>query len=48
MSVFKTYNLKLSEKSYFKLQSISIQIEKKLKKKMTKNEIIEKIINEYK
>lgn len=44
---FKTYNLKLTEKSYFRLREIELEIEKKEGKTMTKNEIINRIIADY-
>lgn len=45
---FKSYNLKLSEKAYFKLREIELFFEKKEKRTFTKNEVLEKIITEFK
>lgn len=44
---FKSYNLKLTEKSYFKLREIELEIEKKEGKTVTKNTVINRIIEEY-
>ena len=48
MPVFKTYNLKLNEESYFKLRQIEINLEKTEKKKLTKSQVIAIIIDKYK
>lgn len=48
MTVFKTYNLKLDEESYFKLREIEMDLEKTRKKKLTKSEVIAIIVNGYK
>lgn len=48
MDIFKTYNLKLDKKTHFKLKKIELEIEEKSNNKKTRNEIICKIIQDYK
>lgn len=47
MPIFKTYNLKLSISSYYKLKEIEIKIEKEENQNFTKSEIVEKLIENY-
>lgn len=42
--VFKSYNLKLSEKAYFKLRKIELSLEQKKGKSLTKNEVLTELI----
>jgi hypothetical protein len=47
MTVFKTYNLKLDEKTYFKLREIETYLEKQKKKNFTKSEVIAEITSAF-
>jgi hypothetical protein len=42
---YKSYNLKLSENAYFKLRQIELDFEKKYNKRLTKSEVLEKMID---
>lgn len=48
MNVYKTYNLKLDEETYFKLREIELEFEKDNSKKKNKSEIISIIIKNFK
>jgi rRNA maturation protein Rpf1 len=48
MKIYKSYNLKLDEETYFKLREIEIEFEKDNAKKKTRSEIVSIIIKNFK
>ena len=47
MSAVKSYNLKLKQDTYFKLMDIELEWSKQANKKLTKNEVIERLIDQH-